>query len=151
PTSSPVELKEFLGNVLQKMGMSHSGEHNPILQVKMCRGYAFVECTTAEDASNMINLCGITHKEHVLQIERTSKFEHGCDGVFYYKWKDILNLWESGELKMMTAGTKSSVIAIHNMATLEDLADAKKFLELIQDTRAECSRYGEVKAVIVPR
>jgi RNA recognition motif-containing protein len=144
-------IREFLGGALQKMGLASSVKVNPINHIKVTGSFAFLVCSTAEDAANLLNLNGIPFLNKPLKIERPQRFDGALPGVIHYHWKELYSLWTSGELKLMTAGSPSRVLRIDNMATIEELLDNIEYLELIKETRFECSQCGVVKSVIIPR
>jgi splicing factor U2AF subunit len=144
-------IREFLGGALQKMGLASSVQVNPINHIKVTGSFAFLICNTAEDAANLLNLNGIPFLNKPLKIERPQRFDGGLPGVIHYNWNELYSLWTSGELKFMTAGPPSRVLRIDNMATVEELLDNFEYLELIKETRFECSQFGVVKSVIIPR
>ncbi len=150
PNMSEVGMRDFLGGALQKMGMSHSGVENPVLQVRISGKFAFVEMRTAEDAANVLNLNEVPFMGLNLKLCRPSKYDGGSSTTPYL-WDDLYDLWNRGDLKLMTAGDPSRVVVISNMATAQELADPLLYLDIIEDTRGECSQFGAVRSVIVPR
>ena len=57
----------------------------------------------------------------------------------------------------MPNSTKSStdtitqVLRLENMVTNEELQDDEEYEDIINDVRAECSQYGAVENVVIPR
>ncbi len=147
---SETALRDLLGGAMQKMGMSNSGAVNPVLQVRHCDKFSFAEMRTAEDAANLLNLNGVPFSGTFLKLCRPSKYDGG-NLTTAYRWEELYDLWTNGDLKLMTAGPPSRVIVITNMATEEELADPALYLDIMQDTRTECSQHGTVCSVIVPR
>ena len=45
----------------------------------------------------------------------------------------------------------TTVIKLVNMVTKEELEDDQEFFDIIEDVRAECSEYGQVISVLIPR
>jgi hypothetical protein len=43
------------------------------------------------------------------------------------------------------------VVAIFNMATMQDISEPAKLSDLVEDTRVECSKYGALRSVHIPR
>lgn len=52
-------MRDYIGTAMQKMGISHSGLENPIINVKLAGKFAFLEMRTSIDAANVLNLNGI--------------------------------------------------------------------------------------------
>lgn len=57
----------------------------------------------------------------------------------------------TGNLKLMTSGTPTKILRLSNMVTPADLEDDEVYSELIEETKEECSQFGTVANVIVPR
>lgn len=148
-------MRDFIGGAMQKMGMSHSGKANPVVHIKLSGKFAFMEMRTCIDAANVLNLNELPFMGFRLHITRPMKYdgfrdENGSREA-YFKWDALYQRWLSGELKLMTAGRATRVLMITNMASAADLADTNLYLDIIEDTRLECSQYGIVRSVIVPR
>ena len=145
-----VLLKTFLGGALQEMGLSCSGSENPLMQVRVNGKFSFAEFRTMEEAANSLNLNGIPFMNQSLKLSRPSKFEANTLCTFF-SWDELLKKFISGELKLMTAGPTSQVIRIDNMVSSTELNDSALTEEVVQDTISECSQFGKVKRVIIPR
>lgn len=143
-------LKTFLGGALQEMGLSCSGTENPLMQVRVNGKFSFAEFRTMEEAANSLNLNGIPFMNQSLKLSRPSKFEANTLCTFF-SWDELLKKFMSGELKLMTAGPTSQVIRIDNMVSSTELNDSALTEEVVQDTISECSQFGKVKGVIIPR
>jgi len=142
-------LKEFIGTTLLKMGLSCS-EGSPINQVRVNGKFCFLEFKTMEEAANVLNLNGIPFLGTNLKLSRPSKFDGAL--IEYFSWDDLLSRWMTGEIKLMTAGPTSTILCITNMiASVEELDDEELYAEVIEDTRIECSQYGTVSSVVIPR
>ena len=85
-----------------------------------------------------------------LKLSRPSKFEANTLCTFF-KWEELLKKFISGELKLITAGQTSRVICIDNMVSPLELNDSALTEEVVQDTSSECSQFGKVLRVIIPR
>ena len=143
-------IKSFLGGALQEMGLSCSGAENPIVSVRVNGKFSFAEFRTMEEAANVLNLNGIQFMNQSLKLSRPSKFEANTLCSFY-SWDDLLKKFISGELKLLTAGPTSKVISIDNMVSPTELNDSALTEEVVQDTISECSQFGKVVRVIIPR
>lgn len=141
-------LKEFLGNALEKMGFL-SSPGNPILQVRVNPRFSFIELRSIEEAANCCNLNGIPFLGQTLKISRPAKYVGAL--VTHYTWDDILSRWMTGELKILTSGPSSRVLMFSNMVVVDDLIDDTTYQEIIQDTRDEISQHGRIKSLIIPR
>jgi len=153
---SDSDLCEFLGAVLLKMGMSNSGEENPIMEIKLnsINHFAFCIMRTVEDAANMLNLNGLPFRENRIKLERPARFDGGQAGISFFNWEELFNNWLNGELKLMSAGNPTRVLRITNIASYQELLDPTYYLDLMEDTRAEVTRHAPsavLRSVIVPR
>lgn len=48
-------------------------------------------------------------------------------------------------------GTSTEVLCLMNMVTAEELVDEEEFEDIIDDIREECSKYGSVRSIEIPR
>lgn len=148
PDMTEIGIREFIGGALQKMGLTIQPD-NPVVQVRINGRFAFVELRSIEETANCLNLNGVPFMGQPLKINRPTKFVGPA--IPYFTWEDIMARFMSGELKLTTAGQPSRAIKLENMAAKKDLADATTSLEIIEDTKEECSQYGTVQYVLVPR
>jgi len=148
---SDILMREFIGAAMQKMGLSHSGNENPIMNVKLNGKFAFLEMRTSVDAANVLNLNGIPFVGSNLNLVRPTKYDGGLGGMEYFKWDALYKSWVKGELRMMTAGPPSRILSISNMATQAHLSDTNLYYDVIEETRLECAQFGIVRSVILPR
>jgi len=148
PEMTEIALREFIGGAMHKMGLTFAPD-NPILNVRLNGRFAFVELRTIEEASNCLNLNGIPFLGSPLKISRPSKY----DGpqIPFFEWDALLSRWLSGELKLTTAGTASRALKLSNMVTPETLVDADAREEVVEDTKEECTSFGTVNRVLIPR
>lgn len=149
-------LKEFLGELLFKLGLSSNGMYHPIMEVKNSGKFAFLITRTIEDCANLLNLSGVPFLGHKLKFERPSRFEGEISTVQYYTWDDVYNtLYLSSELRLMTSVVQnqfSRIVRMINLAPLQDIIlNTTAYLELMEDVRNTCSSFGTVKSVIIPR
>lgn len=119
--------------------------------VKNSGKFAFIVLRTVEEAANLLNLNRIPYQGFNLKFERPAKFDGGIAGVSHYQWEETYRLWMTGELKLMTAGNPTKVVRLVNQTTLADLQANAVYVDLLEDTRAECATFGTVRSVILPR
>merc|ERR1712154_515230 len=48
-------------------------------------------------------------------------------------------------------GMESNVILLSDMVTADDLKDDEEYQEIVDDIREECSKFGVVKSMTIPR
>ncbi|CAB1334437.1 unnamed protein product [Coregonus sp. 'balchen'] len=49
------------------------------------------------------------------------------------------------------AGLPTEVLCLMNMVAVEELVDEEEYEEIVEDVRDECSKYGQVKSIEIPR
>ncbi|KAL3794750.1 hypothetical protein HJC23_012760 [Cyclotella cryptica] len=172
PEMTDVMIRDFLGRAMEQVGLT-TMPGNPINSVRVSGKFAFVELRTAQEAANALNLNNIPYLGTCLRVGRPSKYTgpetpHG-------NWEDILAKFMSGELKLNNAATAASpapvaaapayashfaaapaqrptcVVELKHMLTQQDLENDDEFQEILEDTRDECSSFGPLKNVIIPR
>jgi len=156
-------LREFLGNAMEQVGLS-TGPGNPITSCRVSGKFAFVELRSAQEACNALNLNNIPFMGASLRVGRPSKWNGPPDN--HGNWEDILAKYMSGELQLPSqeqsgnadpnaaaAGTpvSSRVVQLLHMLTDEDLANEEEYNDILEDTREECSQFGQLLSVIIPK
>jgi splicing factor U2AF 65 kDa subunit len=168
PEMTEAMLREFLGNALQQVGLANPAiPGNPITAARVSGKFAFIELRSAHEATAALNLNNIPFMGTALRVGRPSKWTGPPD--VHGNWEDILAKAMSGELNllaqqqqqhgMMGAGTvpqqslqaPSKIVQLQNMLTEEDLADPVEYEEILQDTRSECSQFGTLLQVVIPK
>lgn len=114
-----------------------------------------------QEAANALNLNNIPFLGAQLRVGRPSKWSgpptpHG-------NWEDILAKYMSGELKLPSQGgappmppgqsaePASKIVELRHMLTVDDLKDPAEYNDILEDTREECSQFGALKAVVIPK
>jgi RNA recognition motif-containing protein len=145
-------IKEFLGNAMLQVGLNEQ-PGNPIVTCRVSGKFAFVEVRTAQEAKNALNLNNIPFLGSVLRVGRPSKWNGPPDP--HGNWEDILAKFMAGELvvKPVSAApiTPSRVVQLCNMLSDQDLANDDEYQDILEDTREECSQFGKLVSVIIPK
>ena len=152
-------IRDFLGKAMEQVGLTLT-PGNPIVACRVSGKFAFVELRTKEEAERMLNMNGIPFMGASLKIGRPSKYTGpiGTHGT----WEDILAKYMTGELKpkvnnpppvnpQVQVKPTSRVVMLKNMLTLADLRDDQEYNEILEDTKDECSQFGALKSIIMPR
>jgi hypothetical protein len=50
-----------------------------------------------------------------------------------------------------TVAPTSNIVELKNMLTEQDLQSTEDYNEILEDTKEECSQFGSLKSVIIPR
>jgi splicing factor U2AF subunit len=177
PEMTEVMLRDFLGRALEQVGLT-TMPGNPILACRVSGKFAFVELRSKEEAANALNLNNIPYLGAQLRVGRPSKYTgpltpHG-------NWEDILAKFMSGELQLNNAASAASasavaspspvasavagavttiadqrvpttVVELKQMLTPKDLVDDSEYEDILEDTRDECSPFGTLRNVVIPR
>ena len=154
-------LVDFLGKAMEQVGLT-TQPGNPITACRLSGKFAFVELRSPEEAQNALNLNNIPYMNATLRVGRPSKYTgvHTPHG----NWEDILSKYMSGELKLPSEGgagvsttitktepSSTTVVELKHMLTEEDLSHDQEYEEILEDTKDECSQFGVLKNVIIPR
>jgi RNA recognition motif. (a.k.a. RRM, RBD, or RNP domain) len=156
-------LKEFLGNAMLQVGLNVL-PGNPITACRVSGKFAFIELRTPQEAANALNLTNIPFLGTQLRVGRPSKWNGPVD--HHGNWEDILAKYMSGELQLGDAAgaavyvpvppspatnPPSRVVELKNMLSPEDLENEEEYQDILEDTREECSQFGQLVSVIIPK
>jgi len=161
-------LTDFLGKAMEQVGLTTS-PGNPIKTCRVSGKFAFVELRSQQEAANSLNLNNIPYLGATLRVGRPSKYTgpetpHG-------NWEDILAKFMAGELTLpardgstsntnnLSAGLSpvaastptSNVVELKHMLSEQDLQSDQDYEEILEDTKDECSQFGNLKSVLIPR
>jgi len=73
PGTSELLLTQFLNGAMKRVGLCQP-DAMPIIQCRVNSKFAFVECSSAEDANKALNLNGIPFMGSCLKVSRPSKY-----------------------------------------------------------------------------
>jgi RNA recognition motif. (a.k.a. RRM, RBD, or RNP domain) len=151
-------LREFLGNAMEQVGLA-TAPGNPINACRVSGKFAFVELRSAQEAANALNLNNIPFMGVALRVGRPSKWTGPPDS--HGNWDDILAKYVAGELLPGSSAAAvaapqsqqpaSRVVELQHMLTLEDLTNDDEYQDVLDDTREECSQFGKLVSVVIPR
>jgi splicing factor U2AF subunit len=99
-------------------------------------------------------------------VGRPSKWTGSTD--HHGNWEDILAKYMSGELVPQGGGSGAGaaaaadpqqqqqqpptrIVELRNMVTRQDLADDGDYADIVEDTQQECSQFGQLVRVVIPR
>jgi len=162
PEMTEQSLREFLGQAMIQVGLN-TAPGNPINACRLSGKFAFVELRSEEETAAALNLNNIPFLGTALRVGRPSKYtgpqtSHG-------NWEDILAKYMSGELTLPSEGgagvissseakkeeTATKIVELKNMVSEDDLKDDAEYDDILQDTKNECSQFGQLKEVIIPK
>ena len=160
PEMTESMLKEFLGNAMMQVGLNIM-PGNPISACRVSGKFAFIELRTPQEAANALNLNQIPYLGTQLRVGRPSKWSGAADQ--HGNWEDILAKYMSGELQLgqsvaaapaappAPAVPTSRVVELKNMLSPQDLENPEEYNDILEDTREECSQFGQLVSVIIPK
>jgi RNA recognition motif-containing protein len=170
PEMTEAMLREFLGNAIQQVGLAIAGPGNPITACRVSGKFAFIELRTPEEAAAALNLNNIPYLGTALRVGRPSKYTGPPDQ--HGNWEDILAKYMSGELQLPSTDPQQQqqqqmhqqqqqqqqqyvsptcVVEIQHMLTSDDLQNNDEYNDIVDDTKEECSQFGQLVSVIIPR
>jgi len=110
----------------------------------LSKGYAFAEYTDGTITDQAIQgLNGMQLGDKKLIVQRASMGQKGMpSGPAQLQ---VPGLVGSGP------GQPTEVLCLLNMVVPEELADEEEYEDILEDIREECSKYGEVRSIEIPR
>jgi splicing factor U2AF subunit len=160
PEMTESMLMEFLGNAMLQVGLN-TMPGNPITTVRVSGKFAFIELRTPQEAANSLNLNNIPFMGSQLRVGRPSKWQ-GQDKP-HMNWEDILARYLSGDLKLPAQGGEGAaavvgqeqpatrVVELKQMLSPDDLENEEEYQDIMEDTKEECSQFGALKSVVIPK
>lgn len=166
PEMTESMIREFLGNAMLQVGLNIM-PGNPITACRVSGKFAFVELRTPQEAANALNLNNIPYLGAQLRVGRPSKW-NGSDKP-HGNWEDILAKYMSGELQLpqqqqqqqpppppqqqpaAVGPPPSRIVELQNMLSMQDLQIESEYNDILDDTREECSQFGVLQSVIIPK
>ena len=165
PEMTETMLKDFLGNAMEQVGLNIMAG-SPITACRVSGKFAFIELRTPQEAALALNLNNIPFMGAQLRVGRPSKWNGPPDN--HGNWEDILAKYMSGELQVGNTApgqgaaamapppstftqAPSRVVELQNMLSDEDLKNPDEYNEIMEDTRDECSQFGHLTSVQIPR
>ena len=178
PEMTPQFLQDFLGDAMEKVGLA-TGPGNPITACRVSGKFAFVELRSSQEAANALHLNNIPCQGTALRVGRPSKYNGPPDK--HGNWEDMLTqvllkggagsagafmtannnnnnstLQANSTLPVPSAAAAvaaptSRVVELQHMLTTDDLNNPDEYQEVMDDTREQCSEFGTLKSVIIPR
>uniref|UniRef100_A0AAZ3RMM2 Splicing factor U2AF subunit n=1 Tax=Oncorhynchus tshawytscha TaxID=74940 RepID=A0AAZ3RMM2_ONCTS len=113
----------------------------------LSKGYAFCEYVDA-----IAGLNGMQLGDKKLLVQRASVGSKNATLTSINQTPVTLQvpgLMNSSMTQM--AGLPTEVLCLMNMVAVEELVDEEEYEEIVEDVRDECSKYGQVKSIEIPR
>merc|ERR1719284_2273234 len=114
----------------------------------LSKGYAFAEYLDGGVTDQAIaGLNGMQLGDKKLIVQRASVGAKNVVGINMLP----ANVQIPGMQGMSGPGLPTEVLCLLNMVTEEELKDEEEYEDILEDIREECSKYGEVRSLEIPR
>lgn len=172
-------LREFLGNAIQQVGLAIM-PGNPITACRVSGKFAFIELRTPEEAANALNLNNIPYLGTALRVGRPSKYtgppdHHGnWEDILAKYMSGELQLPNQSQQQtqqlqqqsydttqqqqlqqqpnnIIDPGVPTRVVELQHMLTMDDLTNDDEYNDILEDTKEECSQFGTLINVFIPK
>ncbi|KAG5191898.1 hypothetical protein JKP88DRAFT_217096 [Tribonema minus] len=144
-------LQQFLGSAMQQVGLT-TAPGNPIVHVRMNARFSFLEFRSMEEATHALFLNNIPFGSSTLTFARPSKYAGPVTPT--KSWFETLadsNVLGNVMEQQAAGPPPSTVVRIGSVVNADELVDDESYQEVIEDMREECSRYGTVLGIEIPR
>jgi hypothetical protein len=145
PEMTSAMLTDFLGSSMEQVGLTIA-PGNPIAACRVSGKFAFIELRSAQEAAAALNMNGIPYLGAALRVGRPSKYNGPPDN--HGNWEDIIAKVLSGEIQPVKG---SRVVELKNMLSENDLNDPDEYQDIMDDTKEQCSEFGKLVNVVIPR
>merc|ERR1712142_931185 len=118
---------------------------------QLSKGYAFAEYidpNITDQAIDGLNGMQLGDKKLVVQRASVGKREGGPTPLMP---EPAVQLQVEGLNSIGGVGPATEILVLMNMVTEEELRDDEEYEEILEDIRDECSKYGNVRSMEIPR
>ncbi|CAI2734545.1 unnamed protein product [Schistosoma spindalis] len=126
----------------------------------LSKGYAFCEYVDANVTDHACaGLNGMQLGDKKLIVQRASVGAKHTTGVLPQTLLSLPGLEDgtvqnttgSGNITIRSGGPPTEVLCLMNMIETSELEDDEEYEDIVEDVRAECSKYGVVRSLEIPR
>ncbi|KAM9419738.1 splicing factor U2AF 65 kDa subunit-like isoform 1-T1 [Salvelinus alpinus] len=119
----------------------------------LSKGYAFCEYVDVSLNDQAIaGLNGMQLGDKKLLVQRASVGAKNAALIGMNQTPVILQVPGLMPTSMaLLGGLPTEVLCLMNMVAVEELLDDEEYEEIVEDVRGECSKYGQVKSIEIPR
>jgi RNA recognition motif-containing protein len=122
----------------------------------MTKKFAFVDCASIEDANKALQLDGVSFLGSKLRISSPLRYVAHRNKIDFVK--TLENASGTRESTSVDRNNVSSIsekptriLMLNNTLSFEDLDEDEDYMETVNDIKSECSQYGSLKRICVPR
>ncbi|XP_077383235.1 U2 small nuclear RNA auxiliary factor 2a isoform X2 [Festucalex cinctus] len=118
----------------------------------LSKGYAFCEYVDVNLNDQAIaGLNGMQLGDKKLLVQRASVGSKNATLTSINQTPVTLQVPGLNSTVTQMGGLPTEVLCLMNMVAPEDLVDDEEYEEIVEDVREECSKYGQVKSIEIPR
>ncbi|XP_077431777.1 U2 small nuclear RNA auxiliary factor 2a isoform X3 [Vanacampus margaritifer] len=118
----------------------------------LSKGYAFCEYVDVNLNDQAIaGLNGMQLGDKKLLVQRASVGSKNATLTSINQTPVTLQVPGLNSTVTQMGGLPTEVLCLMNMVAPEDLVDDEEYEEIVEDVRDECSKYGQVKSIEIPR
>ncbi|KAH0505666.1 Splicing factor U2AF 65 kDa subunit [Microtus ochrogaster] len=118
----------------------------------LSKGYAFCEYVDINVTDQAIaGLHGMQLGDKKLNVQRASVGAKNATLSTIYQTPVTLQVPGLMSSQVQMGGHPTEVLCLMNMVLPEELLDDEKYEEIVEDARDECSKYGLLKSIEIPR
>lgn len=140
------QVKELLSSFGQLKGFNLVCDAG----TQLSKGYAFAEYVDPNITDQAIDgLNGMQLGDKKLLVQRASVGKR--DGMQPLMSEPMVQLQVEGLNFVGGVGPATEILVLMNMVTEDELKDDEEYEEILEDIRDECSKYGNVRSMEIPR
>jgi RNA recognition motif-containing protein len=152
---SPQIVVQFLNRAIYRSGLSTSS-YKPVVRCRMSGNFAFVVCASMEDANKAMELDGVSLLGSKLRISSSSRYVSRGDKSGMSKGLLEGSNMRGSNVKVVNnvsliSDKPTRVLVLDNVVSYEDLDEDEDYIETLIDVKDECSQYGSLSKIYVPR
>jgi len=162
---TPQMLTDLLNSALQKMGVNVDPPGNSIIGawISPDNNYAFVDFRTPEEATNGFALNSVAIHGQTLKVGRPRSYQQtqtiqnplslllGTPGVPINPLASVNQSEVPIEATTAKIFPPSRILVLKNMVQIEELEIDEEFVEIQEDVKEECEKFGKVLSIKIPR
>lgn len=126
--------------------------------------FVMMDFRCVEEANNVLVLNGMTYKGQELKISRPKHYSgsqptsatsmnclFGNFAVKNAKKKPLEEICASGEKPVRIIDPPSRILCLKRIVKNSDMQMESEYLDIIEDIRSECQKYGKIESVAMPK
>lgn len=130
--------------------------YNAVVSCRMYKKFAFLECATVEDADKvrlLHNISIVGKKLYISSSSKYLKYVSELDNSFQLSTlSSVRKLTDSQHESKLTSNDKPTrIVKLKNLLSFEDLETDDSYLEASEDIKDQCTQYGNLKNIFIPR